>query len=122
MPRVSRYHRYLKTLERVPDRVILAVASREIDLNEPCQCVCGWSVREQLAELSDVPADTVDPHSAPDHGLIYRTVPLQCAELFGGTPGEWWSLFLDIVTPGKMRKVEEAFVERVDLAVSRFTN
>jgi hypothetical protein len=107
---MSTYRQYLNTLRRVPDDIVLAVATRNVEPLFSDRCLCGWFVREQVEQMTGSSADEMDlPYSA--------TIP-RCIESFGGTEAEWYRLFRDIYPEPTGASVERAFVERVLEAVS----
>jgi hypothetical protein len=101
--------RALETLCRVPDRIILAVMGREFDMSDYQTCVCGWVLREKVAELQNRAASEVDVDDLPN------SVCRECAGTFGGTVGDWDDIFMG-VTDGQLPAIESAFVRRVDEA------
>lgn len=110
----------LETLRRVPDRIIMATMGRDLDLNQPSTCLCGWFIREKLAEMQNVGASEV----RSDGGL--RGTPRRAAQLFGGSVEEWGGVYWGVVgmhheddfwRDAKITAiVEAAFVRRVDEA------
>lgn len=112
----------LKTLRRVPDRIILAVMGRDLDLEFPNTCLCGWFIREKLAEMQNVGASEVFAF----HETLNGPIPSRCVTLFGGDSHEWSDIFWGVV--GKrdgfdafegralIATIETAFVRRVDEA------
>ncbi len=102
------YLPYLKTLRRLPADIVLSMATRNIQVGNPSACVCGWAIRESLAFTNGKPAEEYRVSEACDpwHQGEYL------AKEYGGTVGEWDSLFYDassLLTP----IVEEAFLRRV---------
>lgn len=99
----------LKTLQRIPDRIILAVATRDLELSDPYSCLCGWAIRESLAEMrgmaaSDVPYDSYGPTT------------MECAEVFGGADREWTGIFSGVTRAESLPTIERAYVRRLDQA------
>lgn len=95
---------YLETLRRVPDDVILSVATREFDMPNPRTCLCAWLVREQLAQQHDTAADD-EVGWAIDEKV-----------LFGGTSSEWAEIYVGVLDR-RLPAIELAFVDRVAEAV-----
>lgn len=112
----------LKTLRRIPDRIILAVAARDLELGRNDSCLCGWVIREHLAEIANVGASTVriQPDDDADDDAWYgvRNSDKQCRAQFGGTEVEWENIYYG-VTHGvtDMPIIESAYVRRLDEAV-----
>lgn len=112
---------FLRTLRRIPDDVVLAVATRDLDLNNPQQCLCGWAIREQLAAMNGVAAE--EKIAGVGGVIVDRLVPEQAAALFGGTSKEWTALYLGVqgcvpggwgnYFPAVADATEEAFARRV---------
>jgi len=102
----------LETLRRVDDRIILAVMGRDLNLDHPNLCLCGWALREKLAELLNVGASEIMSRG--------DGTPAACAHYFAGTEEEWRDIFLGVVSWGdaeELRIVESAWAQRVDEAV-----
>lgn len=97
--------RYLKTLRRIPDDIVLSMATREIVPQDSEMCICGWALREALAPSHDIDAVDVD--------VFFHVKTKSCARRFGGDLEEWEDLFWNISNPGDMPLVESAFVTRV---------
>lgn len=109
---------YLKTLRRLPDDVVLDLATRELELFSPSRCVCGWAVRLGLAQAAGVPAkdelDTFEYHGMlPVCGTVASMV-----ELYGGTIDEWADIFSGVTEEREMPVIELALVKRVLEAVN----
>ena len=105
----SDYLPYLKTLRRIPDDIVLAIASREIDVNNRDTCICGWALRENIARSLDKAADDVENPS--------WSTSVACADAFGGYVDEWSDVFLGVMDTPTVSLIEAAFVERVLEAV-----
>jgi hypothetical protein len=111
---------HLDTLRRVPDDVILAVASRELGMHDSNACLCGWIVREAVARLADC---------APEDVYVYddRTVRLtgedtvlrSCVKLFGGDRRAWRDIFVGTTMSDRLPDIEVAFTQRVAEAARR---
>lgn len=104
----------LETLRRLPDRIVLAVMGRDLDLADGERCLCGWALREKIAELKNVGASTVRTTDAPDGGWH---VPIACANQFGGDELEWEAVFVGATNHEELPVIEAAWVQRVDEAV-----
>lgn len=112
----------LKTLRRVPDRIILATMGRDLDLHSRQSCLCGWFIREKLAEAQNVGASLCANPISDE----YIGTPGRCAGMFGGSPGAWEDIFIGVThqagprgeDESEMAIVERAFVRRVDEAVN----
>lgn len=96
--------KYLKTLRRIPDDIVLSVATREIVDISPSQCVCGWAIRESIARAANMPAEEV---------IVTFPVTWRCENAFGGTDEEWSAIFLGICDEAQAPRIEAAFVIRV---------
>jgi hypothetical protein len=97
---------YLTTLRRIPDDIILSIASRAIQPAEGEACICGWAVREAIGRAVDLDAEAVDPYAEPGSGVVSG-----CIDRFGGNEDEWGGVFGGIVS--RQDLVEDAFVTRV---------
>lgn len=106
---------YLATLRRIPNEIVLSVGSRDMDMGDPMTCLCGWALREGLANMAKL-ADaervshyipSVWPSSYPSNG-----VPDKCARLFAGDWLEWNAVFMG-VTDERAPLIETAFAIRV---------
>lgn len=103
----SEYMPNLETLRRIPDGIILDMASREIVMQGQNSCICGWAIRESLG----LAAGRTEP--AAWHG---RELEEEMADRFGGTEEEW----AEVAYWGNgMPALEEAFARRVQEAVAR---
>lgn len=108
----------LKTLRRVPDRIILATMGRELEFSNPTQCLCGWFIREKIAEMTNCGASTVtEDDCAPRSDFSVLWSQFACAEQFGGEQHEWTEIFVGVCHGENLRIIESAFVRRVDEAV-----
>jgi hypothetical protein len=101
----------LGMLRRVPDRIILAVMGRHVVLSDGNACLCGWFVREKLAEIGNVAAEQTNIYTEAD------SVPSQCAHFFGGLRFGWSDIYNGVVDRGNRPVIERAFVQRIDEAV-----
>jgi hypothetical protein len=99
----SNVEKYLTTLRRVPDDVILSTATRDIDLAETYRCVCGWTAREIAARKQNCDADTADG------GPLVWTI----AGAVGGDFYEWQRINLAFHGKPTALALEEAFTLRV---------
>lgn len=114
------YLPYLTTLRRIPDEVILDMATREFQMFSARSCVCGWALRGGLSLLNGKTPDEFDVNGNP----------AAMAARFGGTDEEWRAIFIGVTagcgTPGcgvcraagKLPDIELAFVHRVAEAAS----
>jgi hypothetical protein len=106
---------YLKTLRRVPDDVILDVAGRDIDLELPSTCVCGWVVRAALAQLRGTTPEAVDMENiGAMYDAEYRDT---LTGVYGGTVDEWNDVYYGVSScsddPDSLAHIERAFLHRV---------
>lgn len=104
---------YLKTLRRVPDDIILSVATRRIVPISPEACICGWVLRESLARMANTDAAHVDPYANSNASVVSG-----CTEQFGGEWQDWDNIFCGIGTRRAGEDIEFAFVDRVLECVS----
>jgi hypothetical protein len=96
----------LRTLRRIPDDVILTMATRQFFMGDPDECVVGWAIRDM-----GLPQKSYDEHEA--------------VTAFGGTYDEWRDVYIGVcyfMPRGWDRRpcfpeIELAFVQRVDEAV-----
>lgn len=80
---------------RVPDDIILSVASREFEMGDNASCVCGWIVREAVARLRNVAAEMVDLSDTimlPNGEEFYLSKE-GCHMIFGGSRLGWEEIF-----------------------------
>lgn len=106
----------LETLRRVPDRIILAVAARDLEFFDNSRCLCGWVVREAIAEIRNMRASrTKLPQLEGDR---YFTVNAddECAKRFGGTWYEWHEIYIGVTRYDDLPIIESAYVRRLDEA------
>lgn len=117
----------LETLRRVPDRIILATMGRDLNLLANNACLCGWFVREKLAEVRNVGASEITDLPAYAENAA-DAADEQCSDLFGGSHNEWEEIFYGVTHDdredmfGDPREcdadiIERAFVSRVNEAV-----
>ena len=97
---------YLRTLQRIPDDIILAIAAQDFDERDNERCVCGWAFREKFARET-----RVDPNGDAACYAMYDA-EMQCADRFGGGEHEWSLLYMGACND--MPNVETAFVSRLD--------
>ena len=71
---------YLDTLREVPDGIIVAAAGHEFSMVDGDRCICGWVLREAIATMKDIPVSRVKVST----GSNGKSVPRQCADVFGG--------------------------------------
>lgn len=99
---INAYH---ATLRRVPDDIILAVATRPIELRESQECVCGWMARETHARRMNVDAA---------ERATRLSVTSALADTYGGSEfDEWCPINWAYGSQIKAENLERAFVERV---------
>lgn len=98
----------LETLRLVPDDVILAVATRDIQLDSAFQCVCGSIIRELWSIEQDVDFDDVEYSDVIVEGLHMR---------LGGEPKDWYDINGAFADPVYAEALELAFVTRLDECV-----
>lgn len=99
-----------KLFESIPDRIVLSVSSRDLDLRYGPSCLCGWAIRESLAEAAR--------KDASDVGVDFFRVVDGCVDQFGGHHYEWESVYFG-VTDRRKRTIERAWVDRLQQAVDR---
>lgn len=107
---MTTYQTYLTTLRRVPDDIVLSVATREMEMSSGETCLCGWFVKEQVGRLLNMDPEAVDPF-ADVPGIRAFSPNYKASEMFGGGWEEWSSLYNG--AEWDTSAVEEAFVERV---------
>lgn len=96
----------LDTLRRIPDDVILAMASRDIQPSNTFECVCGWAARELHSKLNGTDADN-------NTGEVRITAYL--AEQLGGN---WHSINGAYIDDDILVDLENAFTDRVSEIVT----
>lgn len=99
---------YLKTLQRIPDDIILAIAAQDFEESRASRCICGWAFRESLAR--ELNRDPNDASIAPSYVLVDSEI--RCHERFRGGLREWQRLFVGASTDTP--NVEAAFVDRLN--------
>lgn len=106
---------YLDTLRRIPEDIMLAIFAHEFDECDGNVCICGWAVRENLARLnnSDAEDENAYDQNAPEGGAW--NPPARCAQMFGGEPREWQSLYSNAASNPD---VEAAVVDRLNEIVA----
>jgi hypothetical protein len=97
--------KYLDTFERIPDEIVLSLLTRDLNLDEPTQCVCGWVVRENLALAAGKDADEIDVDG--------ENMPELCQKAFGGSQQEWYDIYYDVTDPERIPVIERALMIRV---------
>lgn len=102
--------------KRMPDDVVLATATRTLNLQDDTTCLCGWAVREDIASTLGRDARRIDPYRHMDS---LSGIPDECAKRFGGEYVEWSAVFSGVTDSGKLPTIETAWVERVQKAVAR---
>lgn len=102
---VNAYH---ATLRRVPDDIILAVGSREIDMGDGNTCVCGWVIREHIARLTAAAPESIDAYA--NYGTDGNP-RRKCTDAFGGTDEEWSRVYL--APSWKIADLEIALAQRI---------
>lgn len=132
----QRCDRFYRLLQGVPDDILLSVASRDLDLDNPNACLCGWIVREAIGSLAAVDPDTFglysrivdcEVHTQTGKSLLVPwsldRAPVICAMLYGGAYRDWSALYFGVSYQGGPRSslgaIEEAFTRRVREAASR---
>lgn len=121
-----RVHDYLATLRRIPDEVILNMATRPFKMDvgwgsayddrthtfQPCGCVVGWALRLMDEDVKFMP---------------HFDIIISAVDLFGGWYEEWASLYFGVIGrtevpgqkeyAGRLKSIERAFAMRVEEAV-----
>lgn len=113
----QKVNRFLRTLRRIPDEVVLSVATREMDMGSYQSCLCGSAVREYLVAFND----EQDFYHASSIGPNYELTSEHSARLFGGTWQEWHAVFAGVDPASaesdgvsfELPNIEEAFTLRV---------
>ena len=95
---------------RIPDDIVLAVSARDLELGNASLCLCGWTLREQIARTTGRSADDVDVDNE-EHDIVQ-----ELSDLYGGTWYEWYAVFLG-VTDSRMPTIELAWLNRIDEAL-----
>jgi hypothetical protein len=111
-PSNVRHSGILATLRRIPDAIILDMATRRIDLFFSRSCICGWAMQATFNAPTDYDAWYLT------HALSVRSRDeyfLRLVETYGGTPKQWYTLYRGIMD--KTAIVEAAFMDRVLEAV-----
>lgn len=119
---------YLKLLRRVPDDIILSVATREIVPSMASSCLCGWVIREAISKMANKDAETTAavgllastfaPIDDEFHASWATIEADRLASLYGGRPADWDQIFYGICGEDALL-IEVAFTNRVAEAASR---
>lgn len=104
------WYPYLKTLRRLPDEVVLDMATREFDMDAYDHCLCGWAIRGALSYMDGCTPEEVDSDVVAGQGN--GSVPRGLAERYGGEVEAWKTIFVG-VQGARLPTIERAFVERV---------
>lgn len=104
--------KYLKTLELLPDDVVLDIAGREIEPDVSSTCLAGWALRASVARA--VPVQFAEE---PDSWLSF-TPPAKLAQRYGDYAG-WQAIYYGIENPRKLPAIERAFMARLLQVVRR---
>lgn len=111
---------FLKTLRRLPDDVVLDMATREFAMHSEDACLCGWALRASLSRL-----DGKAPEEFSGDDWDDPNTDTEIVRLFGGTPDEWRDIYVGVTEKsdnmwdyyvgrrGKLPEIERAFIERV---------
>jgi hypothetical protein len=83
--------KYLKTLKRIPDDVVLSVASRNLKLDDGNYCLVGTAVKEMLISMVGTAPKKFDTE------VDSINVPELASLLFGGTKSEWEDVFTGVI-------------------------
>ncbi len=120
-----------RMLNRVPDDVILAVATQDMHMGSPRSCLVATVVKEALSGLTgkrikpDVrfyrehitaAINKATPDKPP---LVWYNAPEAAQRLYGGSFASWHALYGNADDGETFPAVERAFVNRVNLAVTR---
>lgn len=89
----------------VPDEVVLAVASRDLELFNATTCLVGWTVREHLAALAG---------QSPVEGDIQDLDILdEIVSALGGEFEDWRAVFIRVQFADDVQVIEAAWTNRV---------
>ncbi len=104
---------YRATLARLPDDIVLAIATRlsPEGMDDGNTCVCGWVIREAIAREVLAPAE--------DQNALRVDIRENCQQRFGGTWDDWSSVFLGVCADANQSIVEEALMDRIMEAALR---
>ncbi len=105
---------YLSTFMLLSDATVLDLAGRDLRLDRPAYCVCGWALRAELGKRAGKDADDISV--TEDCCVLEETAPYRLAQLVGGTVEEWDNIYMG-VTDDRMGDIEWAFTLRLDQIV-----
>lgn len=91
----------LDTLRLIPDDVVLAMATRDIEPSNTFRCVCAWAARELYSKLEGTDADN-------NVGEIFLIGYL--GDQLGGN---WLNINGAFADPDMVAALENAFTDRV---------
>lgn len=109
---------FLTTLRRIPDDIVLSVASRDFEMGSGYSCLLGNTLREVLVACAAAPA-------FDKAGWCWPTVAhAELHDRFGGEYSEWKNIYYGVLPrsawkesgipeAGRLRQIEEAFTIRV---------
>lgn len=106
--------KYLKTLELLPDDVVLDIAGREINPYCSRTCLAGWALHASLQRAIPVqfgPTPT-------EWGYSDSTPPALLSHRYGDLAG-WQAIYYGIENPHKLPAIERAFMTRLLQVVRR---
>jgi hypothetical protein len=105
MARRQRVKEYLSTLRKLPDDIVLDLATRELELNNPQRCVCGWAVRASLGKLQDRDPARVNMEDVDEAEWLNQS--------YGFGDVTWHEIFDGVVEALEAPVIEEALRIRV---------
>ena len=123
----SRIDRAYRTLKRVPDDIILAVMTDDMNLDNNQTCLIGSVVQEKVLQMANLEFNPTKNLARIDGGKYSGGSVNSAQSLFGGEYNEWEEIYYGVTHQPEdvgdfeldVHEVEIALARRLDLALSR---
>ena len=123
----SRIDRAYRTLKRVPDDIILAVMTDDMNLENTQTCLVGSVVQEKVLQMANLEFNPTANLNRIDRGKYSGGSVNSAQSLFGGEYEEWNEIYYGVTNHPEdtgdseldVHEVEIALARRLDLALSR---
>ena len=111
-----------KCFKSLPDDVVLDMATREFEMEDSQQCVCGWAFRAGMEKLKDSEFSGLFSRWIEGSGFEEDTMD-GCFHLYNQANEYEWGLLYKAVTDNDLLPlIELEFVNRVVQAVNNAEN
>lgn len=97
--------KFLDLLRVIPDDVVLSLGTRNIKLDDPQDCFCGWTAKELRVLEQDVDAEEL--------ALDGQSILEKLTDKLGETWQDWQYINSAFTTDVLSQALELAFVDRV---------